>query len=88
MSELTPPCWHTVPAPNGSNADALLCCAVPCYMQMAPELLLGRQCTSSVDIYSFGVLLWELSTGGPPSRSILHWQPLQLHPICSSAPKS
>ena len=30
---------------------------------MAPELLLGRHCTCSVDVFSFGVLLWELVTG-------------------------
>lgn len=33
----------------------------------APEILLGRPVNEKADIYSFGVLLWELSSGEPPS---------------------
>lgn len=41
----------------------------------APEVLLGRPCTEKVDIYSFGVMLWELSAGeAPPGR---HLRPLR-----------
>ncbi|KAK9831443.1 hypothetical protein WJX81_005925 [Elliptochloris bilobata] len=32
----------------------------------APEVLLGQKCTEKVDIFSFGVILWELSTGEAP----------------------
>ncbi|KAK9786673.1 hypothetical protein WJX73_005253 [Symbiochloris irregularis] len=32
----------------------------------APEVLLGRACDEKVDIYSYGVVCWELSTGSPP----------------------
>ena len=34
----------------------------------APEMLMGERCTEKVDIYSFGVLLWELTTGLSPQR--------------------
>jgi hypothetical protein len=34
----------------------------------APELLLGARCTEKVDIFSFGVVLWELVTGERPLR--------------------
>ena len=33
---------------------------------MAPELLVHGYCTPAVDIYSFGVLLWEVCTGEHP----------------------
>eukprot|EP00208_Stichococcus_sp_RCC1054_P006737 CAMPEP_0206141092 /NCGR_PEP_ID=MMETSP1473-20131121/11769_1 /ASSEMBLY_ACC=CAM_ASM_001109 /TAXON_ID=1461547 /ORGANISM="Stichococcus sp, Strain RCC1054" /LENGTH=771 /DNA_ID=CAMNT_0053535505 /DNA_START=465 /DNA_END=2780 /DNA_ORIENTATION=- len=40
-----------------------------CYA--APELILGVRCTDKVDIFSFGVLLWELSTQEMPIRGQL-----------------
>ncbi|BDA51135.1 probable serine/threonine-protein kinase STY8 at C-terminar half [Coccomyxa sp. Obi] len=46
----------------------------------APEVLLGRPCTEKVDIYSFGVMLWELSAGeAPPGR---HLRPLRVPEEC------
>ena len=37
----------------------------------APELLLGQRCTAKADIYSFGVVLWEIATGDMPVRGQL-----------------
>ena len=41
----------------------------------APEVLAGRRCSEMADIYSFGVVLWEVCTGEPPVRG--HMRPLQ-----------
>ncbi|PRW59527.1 Serine threonine- kinase CTR1 [Chlorella sorokiniana] len=38
---------------------------------IAPEVLMGCRCTLSVDLYSFGVLLWEIATGERPVRGQL-----------------
>ena len=37
----------------------------------APELLMGQRCTEKVDIYSCGVMLYELATGKVPKRGAL-----------------
>ena len=37
----------------------------------APELLLNEPCDSSADLYSFGVLLWEIVTRRNPARGRL-----------------
>ena len=37
----------------------------------APELLRNEPFTEKVDIYSFGVVLWELCTGEVPVRGKL-----------------
>lgn len=39
---------------------------------VAPEVLMGgRNCTNAIDMYSYGVLLWELITGERPVRGHL-----------------
>ena len=36
-----------------------------------PQVLWGVRCTEKVDIYSFGVVLWEIITGEAPERGRL-----------------
>lgn len=43
----------------------------------APELLLGRQCTNKVDIYSFGVLCYEICTKTAPVRGHINFRDSQ-----------
>ncbi|KAK9821949.1 hypothetical protein WJX81_001503 [Elliptochloris bilobata] len=47
----------------------------------APELLGGANCAESADLYSFGVLLWELVTGELPRRGVL--RPVLVPEECS-----
>ncbi|KAL4419698.1 hypothetical protein ABPG75_006796 [Micractinium tetrahymenae] len=37
----------------------------------APELLMGQRCTEKADVYSMGVVLWEICTGELPVRGQL-----------------
>ena len=37
----------------------------------APEVMLEGQISKAADVYAFGVLLWELFTGGHPFKWVL-----------------
>lgn len=37
---------------------------------MAPEVVLGRGYNQSVDVYSFGILVWQIATGKVPFREM------------------
>ncbi|KAI7837018.1 hypothetical protein COHA_009096 [Chlorella ohadii] len=37
----------------------------------APEMLWGAKCTERADVYSFGIVLWEICSGEAPERGRL-----------------
>ncbi|GES81104.1 kinase-like domain-containing protein [Rhizophagus clarus] len=39
---------------------------------IAPEVLTGKEYTPASDIYSFGILMWEISSGKPPFNGSEH----------------
>ncbi|KAK9842929.1 hypothetical protein WJX74_004526 [Apatococcus lobatus] len=53
----------------------------------APEVLMGNPCTEKADIYSLGVLMWELITGEQPRlRSLREFEPDEAPaPVCDIA---
>ncbi|GBC37449.2 uncharacterized protein OCT59_003484 [Rhizophagus irregularis] len=53
---------------NSSNSISV--CGV--FPYMAPEILNGKQYTFASDIYSFGIIIVEVSTGKPPYGNIPH----------------
>ena len=46
--------------------------------RQAPEVLMGSRCSEKVDIFSLGVVLWELVTGKPTSTRSVHCRPILL----------
>ncbi|POG69130.1 kinase-like domain-containing protein, partial [Rhizophagus irregularis DAOM 181602=DAOM 197198] len=48
---------------SANESDNKICGVLP---YIAPEVLIGKPYTSSSDIYSFGVIMVELSSGYPP----------------------
>ena len=48
------------------------CPAVGTFVYSAPEMLIGNDSGVKADIYSFGVVLWEIVTGAIAKRGRLH----------------
>lgn len=40
------------------------CCCIDCFLAQAPEMLMHGRCSRASDVYAFGILLWEVATGG------------------------
>ncbi len=53
------------------NDHDMLCCPLQGTMtHMAPEVLLHGKISRASDVYAFGILLWELITGGHAYRGV------------------
>jgi serine/threonine protein kinase len=42
-------------------------------MWLAPEVLAGQECTKASDVYSFGIIMWEVFTRQKPWSSMTGW---------------
>ena len=47
-------------------ADKPLNCIYGNLPYIAPEVIVGKECTFASDIYSIGILMWDISSGQPP----------------------
>jgi serine/threonine protein kinase len=59
--------WHRVEDDNESSTFPFNSCGTAAYV--APEALAcSKKVNSSVDVYAFGIMMWELLVGEPPYR--------------------
>ena len=65
---------------NSKSSNSSSVCGVLPYI--APEVLDGRPYTFASDVYSFGIIMVEVSTGKPPYGSVPHDEKLALA-ICN-----
>merc|ERR1712093_400893 len=49
---------------------------------MAPEVLLGRGCDAKADVYSFGILLWEMYTREKPWHDMFEDEDELIAAVC------
>jgi serine/threonine protein kinase len=65
---------------NSKSSNCSSVCGVLPYI--APEVLDGRPYTFASDVYSFGIIMVEVSTGKPPYESVPHDEKLAIA-ICN-----
>uniref|UniRef100_U9U5J6 Protein kinase domain-containing protein n=1 Tax=Rhizophagus irregularis (strain DAOM 181602 / DAOM 197198 / MUCL 43194) TaxID=747089 RepID=U9U5J6_RHIID len=54
---------------------------------IAPEVITGKKTTFASDIYSFGILMWEISSGQPPFINYEHDYDLAMNIVNGMRPK-
>ena len=77
---------HEAPALYESIQDAVTDPCLGCrgtWSWAAPETITGLKCTEKVDIWSYGIVLWELVTLEQPERG--RNRPVRCVPSCLSA---
>lgn len=65
----------------GGEPRLTCCTSAPTCSQlshMPPELVLHGTVSRAVDVYSFGVLLWQMYTGSRPWSGLTHSQIIML----------
>ena len=67
---------------NSKSSNCSSVCGVLPYI--APEVLDGRSYTFASDLYSFGIIIVEVSTGKPPYGNVPHDEKLALA-ICNAS---
>ena len=72
--------WGACLCVCGAAARAQLKGEVGTPMWMAPEVLMNESFTFKADVYSFGVIVWELLTGKVPWKGTHSTQ--QISPPC------
>ncbi|CAI2193474.1 42_t:CDS:2, partial [Funneliformis geosporum] len=54
---------------------------------IAPEVIFGKECTKASDIYSMGMLMWEISAGQPPFANFDHNYDLAMNIVNGMRPR-
>ena len=80
-------CWYISDFGFCGPADKLLKSIYGNLPYIAPEVITGKEYTFASDIYSIGMLMWEISSGQPPFMEHEHNYDLVMNIINGIRPK-